>query len=91
MEEISINSDYVYKGKIIDVRLETITLSEGKTGQREIVDHGDSIVVVPVDKDNRIILVRQYRKALEDFLLEAPAGGIEKDEAPNAAAVRELQ
>ncbi len=48
MEEISINSDYVYKGKIIDVRLETITLAEGKTGQREIVDHGYSIVVVPV-------------------------------------------
>ncbi|MQF98590.1 MAG: NUDIX hydrolase [SAR202 cluster bacterium] len=91
MEEKSISSDYVYRGNIIDVRLETITLPEGKTGQREIVDHGDSIVVVPVDKDNQIILVRQYRKALENFLLEAPAGGIEKNETPGDAAVRELQ
>ena len=66
-------------------------LPEGKTGQREIVDHGDSIVVVPVDKDNQIVLVKQYRKALEAFLLEAPAGGIEEDETPNDAALRELQ
>ena len=91
MEEKSISSDYVYRGKILDVRLETIMLPEGKTGQREIVDHGDSIVVVPVDKDNQIVLVKQYRKALEAFLLEAPAGGIEEDETPNAAALRELQ
>jgi len=91
MEEKSITSDYVYRGKIIDVRLETIELPEGKIGQREIVDHGDSIVVVPVDKDNQVILVRQYRKALENFLLEAPAGGIERNETPNNAAVRELQ
>ena len=91
MEEKSISSDYVYRGKILDVRLETIMLPEGKTGQREIVDHGDSIVVVPVDKDNQIVLVKQYRKALEAFLLEAPAGGIEEDETPNDAALRELQ
>ena len=91
MEEKSISSDYVYRGKILDVRLETIILPEGKTGQREIVDHGDSIVVVPVDKDNQIVLVKQYRKALEAFLLEAPAGGIEEDETPNDAALRELQ
>ena len=91
MEERSISSDYVYRGKILDVRLETIMLPEGKTGQREIVDHGDSIVVVPVDKDNQVVLVKQYRKALEAFLLEAPAGGIEEDETPNDAALRELQ
>ena len=91
MEEKSISSDYVYRGKILDVRLETIMLPEGKTGQREIVDHGDSIVVVPVDKDNQIVLVKQYRKALEAFLLEAPAGGIEEADTPNDAALRELQ
>ena len=91
MEEKSINSDYVYRGKIIDIRVETISLQNGRTSRREIVDHGDSIIIVPVDNEGDVLLVRQYRKAVENFLLEAPAGGIEKGENPNDAALRELQ
>ena len=90
-EEPTIESRRIYSGKIISVRVDTITLPDGGTSQREIVEHGDSVVVVPVDDQQRVLLVRQYRKALEKSLLEAPAGGIEEGESPEEGVHRELQ
>lgn len=81
----------VFKGRIIDVRVDTIRLPNGRETTREIVDHEPSICVVPVDGDNNALLVRQYRKPTESFLLEVPAGGIEEGETPEYATRRELQ
>ncbi len=89
--EPTINSEVIYEGKILDLRLHTIKLAGGKTSQREIVEHNDSVLIVPIDDHGRIILVRQYRKAANKHLLEVPAGGIEDGEEPYAAAERELQ
>jgi len=90
-EETTLDSRRIYDGKIFGVRVDTVRLSKGGTSQREIVEHGNSVVMVPVDKQGRVLLVRQYRKAPEKSLLEAPAGGLEEGEAPEDGALRELQ
>lgn len=89
--EPTIATRSVFHGRIIDVRVDTIRLPNGRETTREIVEHEPSICVVPVDADNNVLLVRQYRKPTENFLLEVPAGGIEAGEGPEAATQRELQ
>ncbi|MQF69646.1 NUDIX hydrolase [SAR202 cluster bacterium AD-804-J14_MRT_500m] len=72
------------------MRIDKVLLPTGKTTTREIVEHGDCICVVPMDESGNVILVRQYRKAIERYMLEVPAGGIDPEETPDAAAHREL-
>lgn len=89
--EPTISTRSVFSGRIIDVRVDTIRLPNGRETTREIVEHDPSICVVPVDDDDNVLLVRQYRKPTESFLLEVPAGGIEEGEDPETATRRELQ
>ena len=89
--EPTISTRSIFQGRIIDVRVDTIRLPNGRETTREIVEHAPSICVVPVDGDGNVLLVRQYRKPTESFLLEVPAGGIEEGEEPEAATRRELQ
>lgn len=89
--EPTIATRSVFQGRIIDVRVDTIRLPNGRETTREIVDHAPSICVVPVDEDGNVLLVRQYRKPTESFLLEVPAGGIEEGEEPEESTRRELQ
>lgn len=89
--EPTIASRTVFEGRILKVRVDTVQLVNGRAGTREIVEHAPSICVVPVDAAGNVLLVRQYRKPAEAFLLEVPAGGIEPGESPEAAARRELQ
>ena len=89
--EPTIATRSVFSGRIIDVRVDTIRLPNGRETTREIVEHEPSICVVPVDDDGNVLLVRQYRKPTESFLLEVPAGGIEEGEEPEEATRRELQ
>ena len=89
--EPTIATRSVFQGRIIDVRVDTIRLPNGRETTREIVDHAPSICVVPVDADGNVLLVRQYRKPTESFLLEVPAGGIEDGEEPEESTRRELQ
>ena len=90
-EEPTVDSHRIYSGKIIGVRVDTVKLPNGGTSQREIVEHGHSIVMVPIDHLQRVLLVRQYRKSPEKSLLEAPAGGLEEGETPEEGVLRELQ
>lgn len=89
--EPTIDTREVFHGRIIDVRVDTIRLPNGRETTREIVEHAPSICVVPVDAEQHVLLVRQYRKPAEGFLLEVPAGGIEDGEEPEQSALRELQ
>lgn len=85
-----ISAKPIYKGKIFDVTLNTIR--EGDvTYEREIVTHNGSAVIVPVFGDKTVALVRQYRHAAGKYLLEIPAGSLEKGEKPEIGAVRELE
>lgn len=86
-----IKSQSVYQGKIINVRSDTVLLPSGRQSVREVVEHSAAVVIVPIDEDNDVLLVRQYRYPTEQFLLEAPAGGVEEGESPDDCAQRELQ
>ncbi len=90
LHEKTIESRKVYDGKIIRVRLDKVILPDGREGMREIVEHSGAVAVVPLDHDNRVYFVRQYRKPLEKILLEIPAGRLEPGEDPRDCARREL-
>ena len=90
-EEPTINTRRVFQGRLIDVRVDTVRMSNCRFTQREIVAVGNSVCVVPIDEKSNVILVRQYRKAVEKVLLEVPAGGIRVGENSEQAALRELQ
>ncbi len=88
--EDTIESETVFSGNLIKVRKDTVRLFEDKTTVREIVEHSEVIAVLPVLDDGRIVLVRQFRKAAEEILLEIPAGGVDEGETPEDAVRREM-
>ncbi|WCK55957.1 NUDIX hydrolase [Aneurinibacillus sp. Ricciae_BoGa-3] len=90
MHEKTIASESIYDGKIIKVKVDTVELPNGRTATREIVNHMGAVAVMAVTEDNRMVVVRQFRKPLERDLVEIPAGKLEPGETPAACAVREL-
>lgn len=92
-EEKTISRKEIFKGQVIDVVLDEVRLPNGKIGTRELVFHPGAVAVIPITADNKMIMVKQYRKALEKVLLEIPAGKIEPDEQdqPKETAERELE
>ena len=89
--EEQLSSEQVFNGGLVQVRVDTVLLPNGRKATREVVDHQPAVVVVPVDADGNVVLVRQYRYPVATELLEAPAGVVEKGEAPRDCAQRELQ
>ena len=86
-----LSTESIFEGKIIRVRVDTVRLPGGDQASREVVEHNDAVVVVAIDAEGNVVLVRQYRHAAGRSLLEAPAGVVEDGEAPEACAQRELQ
>jgi ADP-ribose pyrophosphatase len=83
----------VFKGKLFTVAIENIADPEGHKGRRDIVHHGGSVVILPVDtsrREPRILLIRQFRHAANQYLWELPAGGLDGKENPLTGAKREL-
>lgn len=89
MKEKKVSSETVYQGRLINVRHDKVILENGIETSREIVEHRGSVAMLPV-QDHTIILVRQFRYAFNDYLLEIPAGTLEKGETPEDCAIREL-
>jgi ADP-ribose pyrophosphatase len=80
----------IYKGRVFDIRIDEIREGDVEY-KREIVVHKGSAVIIPVFDDNTVALVRQYRHAAGKYLLEIPAGTLEKGEDPLSGATRELE
>ena len=93
MNEIKrIKRELVYKGAILDIYRDTMALPNGNTAQWDFVFHKGAAAVVPVLPDGRILMVRQYRNALERETLEIPAGAVNSLEEPKIdCAYRELE
>lgn len=91
LTETTIASATLYQGTILTARKDRVRMPNGRITVREVVEHSDSVCMVPLDADGNVLLVRQYRKPTESALLEVPAGGIEEGETPEEAAMRELQ
>ncbi|MCX6012148.1 MAG: NUDIX hydrolase [Chloroflexi bacterium] len=90
-KEKILSSKQIYKGHIVELRVDIIELPDGAQVSREIVEHRDCVAIVAIDNNNCVLMVRQYRRAVDEILFEIPAGMIEPDENPDEAAKRELQ
>lgn len=88
-EELS-KKNYVYNGRIINVRNDTVILPNGNTAHREVVEHNGGAGILAVDQEGYTYLVRQYRYPFGITMLEIPAGKIDKGELPLNTATREL-
>lgn len=90
-EEKKITSELIYEGRILNVRRDTVTTKKGSS-TREIVEHNGAVAMVAITDEDKILMVRQYRYACHDAVLEIPAGKIDRGETdPLRAAVRELK
>ncbi|WP_078545923.1 NUDIX hydrolase [Litchfieldia alkalitelluris] len=89
--EKTIARQTIFEGKIIDLHVEDVELPNGKTSKREIIKHPGAVAVIGVTKEDRILMVRQYRKPMERVMVEIPAGKLEKGEEPIVTAARELE
>lgn len=90
LTEKTIDSKSIYQGKILNLKLNTVLLPNGKTAKREIVEHKNGVGVLPVTGDD-MIFVKQFRPAIGSDLLEIPAGLVEDGESPEATGIRELR
>lgn len=91
MEEKTIKSKRIYEGRVIDLRVDEVILPQGKTAIREIVEHAGAVAAVPLLPGGKIILIRQFRKPVEEIIYEIPAGRIEKEEDSRSCIERELK
>jgi ADP-ribose diphosphatase len=83
-------SEMVFEGRVFGVRRDDVLEPNGVRAIREVITHPGSVVVLPVLKDGRIVLVRQYRYATRQYLWELVAGRIDEGETVKEAAAREL-
>ncbi len=91
MVEKTLDSQMVYRGRVVKLRVDTVELPGGRQTKREIIEHGDCVAIVAIDSDDNVLLVKQFRKPVEKELLEIPAGGIEAGEEPEDCVRREMR
>jgi len=85
------NQVTVYSGRIINVKNLDVSLPNGKMTKREVVEHPGAVAILAKTNDNKLVLIKQFRKAVEEVLWEIPAGKLEKGEKPLISAQRELE
>ena len=88
--EETIHSEPIFQGKIISLQVDTVSLADGRSATREIVRHPGAAAVMAL-LDGKLLVVDQFRKPLEKFQIEIPAGKLDGNEDPLAAAARELE
>ena len=88
-EEKTLNSKYVYRGKVLDVKRDEVLVANGNKSVREVVEHPGGVVILAV-KDGYVLTVKQFRYPLKTTSVEFPAGRLERNEDPDLAAKREL-
>ncbi len=86
-----VSSKEVYNGKIFKIVEDEIMLPNGKIARRDVLEHNGASAMLPIDENGNIILVRQHRHPVKDFVLEIPAGKLEIGEDPKECAIRELE
>lgn len=84
-----LESTRVFKGKVFDIDRDRVTMPNGRTITIDVVRHSKSVVLLPVPEPGRIILIRQFRYAVNAYLWELPAGSVDAGESPEQAARRE--
>ncbi len=90
-EEKTLGFEYVYRGKVVDVRRDDVEISTGRKSVREVVEHPGGVVIVAQKNSDTVLMVKQFRYPIKQAALELPAGKLEKGEEPFPAAKRELE
>ena len=90
MKENYCKGETIYDGKILKLVRDEVVCSNGKTAYREIIRHHGGAGVLCI-KDNKVLLIRQYRYAYDEVIYEIPAGKLEQGEDPKEAALREFE
>ncbi|MHA6483819.1 NUDIX hydrolase [Paenibacillus sp. strain BS8-2] len=88
--ENTIHTEHIFEGKIISLQVDTVELPDGRSATREIVRHPGASAVLAL-LDGKLLVVEQYRKPMDIFQVEIPAGKLDGDEDPAVAAARELE
>ena len=86
-----LHSETLLKGRAFAIRRDTLKAPDGRETKFDIIEHGGSVIIVPIDKDGNLLFVRQYRHAAGIDLLELPAGTLEEGEDPAVCAAREIR
>ena len=89
--ENTVSKEYKFKGEIIKLRLDTVKTPSGNITTRELVEHPGGVCVVPLDKDDNVIMEWQYRRPFDSNLFEIPAGKLFPGEDPLECGKRELE
>ena len=90
LTEKTVAGDYVYKGKIINLRKDDVILPNGKPAVREVIEHSGGSAILCV-KDGKVLMVKQFRYPYKEEVWEIPAGKVNKGETPEQTAIRELK
>lgn len=88
--ERTLSSNVAYRGRILNLRIDKVALPNGRMSSREVVEHAPAVAIIPEMDDGTVLLVEQFRYAVERLILEVPAGLVEEGETPLQAAHREL-
>lgn len=91
LREETIESKEVFSGRLVKLRVDRVRLPDGRESTREIVVHRGAVAAVPLIDSDRVIMVRQFRQAAGETLLEIPAGTLDPGEDPVDCVVRELE
>ena len=91
LQEKTLSSLNIYQGRIIDLYQDKVKLPDGRITTREIVKHPGAVVILAVTKKKEIVMIKQFRKPVEEVLWELPAGTIEPGEDLISCARRELE
>ena len=89
-KEKLVRSETIFEGRIIRVKVDTVTVASGREHTRELVEHPGGVAVVALTDTNEVLFVRQYRRPFDVILLELPAGKLEWGEESRSCGVREL-
>ena len=86
-----IKSEILLKGRAFKIRRDTLKTPDGRETKLEIIEHGGSVVIIPLDDERNVLFVRQYRHATGGDLLELPAGTRDEEEPYEECAAREIR
>ena len=90
-EEKSVSSKEIFKGRIVTLKVDQVAMPDGALAERELVFHPGGVGVVAIDEEDCVVLVKQFRKPIEDAIYEIPAGKLDAGEDHRLCGMRELE